>query len=159
MLGDWRGELKQNWANVRLAHEAMMLDKLQHDGRLIRRLARKTQDGTLGQATAEPEDAEGDEMGVSIGNTIYYGQPNPVPTTSPPPPVTPAPAPVTEPAGPSAATPLWKKALATAALVGAGATGGVGIPAAYQALWPAEQQVQPAGYGLDVEKFLPSQPK
>jgi hypothetical protein len=43
------------------------------------RLARKSQDGTLGQKTHEPEDQELDTMQVHVGPATTYQQPQPPP--------------------------------------------------------------------------------
>ena len=72
----WHERLKRGWGNVMLAHEAASLDRLQKQAALVNRLVRKTQNGTLGRPTVEAEDAEGDEMGVRIGDeTHFYAAP------------------------------------------------------------------------------------
>ena len=100
----WGERLKKNWMNTRLAHEAVVLEKLQKDGSVVRRLVRKNQDGTLGKATSEPEDA--DDMGVAVGNETthnhYYAKPNGVSVLA--------------------------KAAITAALLGSGVAAGAAIP-------------------------------
>jgi len=153
----WREKVAKNWINTRLAHEGMMLDKIQRQGALVRRLIRKTQNGTLGTATDEPEDAvEADDVGVMIGNEIHnhYGQ---QPTPSAPS------ASVSSGAGTearpatveTAETPLWKKAAALAAVM-AGTGGAAGL-ASYLTTQPAEKPPAveipaPPGYGVEVEK-------
>jgi len=58
----------KNWANIRLGHEALMLDKIQRQNRIVEVVARNTM-------TGEMEDTEGlpgnDDMGVAIGNEIH----------------------------------------------------------------------------------------
>ncbi|MHC4180494.1 MAG: hypothetical protein ACYSWU_23575 [Planctomycetota bacterium] len=108
----WRERLKKNWINTRLAHEAAVLEKLQAEGAMVRRLVRKTQDGTLGQATSEPEDTG--DMGVEVGNETthnhYYAKP--------------------------AATSSLAKAAMAAALLGSGVGAGFAIPWALGMLTP-----------------------
>ena len=81
---DWRDELKKHWANVRLGHEAYMLDKIQRQNRIVEVNARNTMTGSNSDdVDGWPED---EEMGVSIGNTINYSLPQsaaPQPAASP----------------------------------------------------------------------------
>lgn len=71
----WHERLKRNWANVMLAQEAAGLDRAQRQAALVQRLVRKSQNGTLGTPTVEAEDAEGDEMGVRIGDENHFYPP------------------------------------------------------------------------------------
>lgn len=107
---------------------------------------------------AGPEAMEESDMNIMAARDVYVtpsaGQPNPVPTTSPPPPTVPPPSPVTPPA---VATPLWKKVLTTAALVGTGAGAGAGIPWLAGA-FDKPAAIEQAGYGLDLQKFVPTTP-
>lgn len=66
----WQEEIAQNWANVRLAHEGMMLDKIGQQTKRIFGLADAAANGTLGKG--QPTEAE--DMSVSIGNKIYMQQ-------------------------------------------------------------------------------------
>jgi hypothetical protein len=61
--------IPENWKNVRIAHEAMQVGHLANVHRLVSRLVRKQQDGTLGQPdpNAGPEDTD---VGVNVGNSI-----------------------------------------------------------------------------------------
>lgn len=63
---DWKAKLAKKFFTNRLAHEAAGLKNLQTQQTLVERLAKKTQDGTVGQATGD-EGAEkvGD---FSVGN-------------------------------------------------------------------------------------------
>ncbi len=57
------------------ADRAAFLDKMLRQNLLVERLAKKTQDGTVGQPTEEPADqrlASGDGMAVSVGNTTTH---------------------------------------------------------------------------------------
>ncbi len=65
----WKKRLTKNWVNTRLAHEAVAIDRTQQQANLVQRLVRKTQNGTLGEETVEPEDIEG--MGVAVGNETH----------------------------------------------------------------------------------------
>jgi hypothetical protein len=143
----WPEKFKRMWMETRLAHEAMTLEKLQRQSGLVDRLVRKTQDGTLGKPTGEPQEfAEAATMGVMIGNEIHHhyepGAPSKTAT------------------GPAADTPLWKKAAALAAIMAA--TGGGGAALSTYLMQPDEeppaigQPVEfpvPPGYGVEVEKF------
>lgn len=62
----WQERLKKNWADVRLAHEGMMLDKIGKQNQIVRDSIRKIQGGDM--------QSEGDDMGVNIGNEIHYHQ-------------------------------------------------------------------------------------
>lgn len=63
-------ELLENWANVRLAHEGVMVDKVQRASRIVEWLAKHAADGKY-----DASDFPADDMGVSIGNKIYVTQP------------------------------------------------------------------------------------
>jgi len=62
-----------DWADNRLAGEAVMVAKQIEQHNLLGRLARKTMDGTLGQRTEEPE---GDEVQVNVGNQYHVATPS-----------------------------------------------------------------------------------
>ena len=66
----WVDELVQNWANVRLAHEGMMLDKIGQQTKRVFGLADAAANGTLGKG----QSAEAEDMSVSIGNKYYVQQ-------------------------------------------------------------------------------------
>jgi hypothetical protein len=67
-----REAIAQNYYQLRLGYEGMMIENLQRQAKIVERLALKTQDGTVGQAS-EPANLEtGEDMGVSVGNTIHY---------------------------------------------------------------------------------------
>lgn len=68
-------EIKQQWMQARLGHEAMCLDNLQRGARIVERLALKRQNGTIGRADPGLEEFDkslGDDMGVSIGNRTVH---------------------------------------------------------------------------------------
>lgn len=60
---------------TRIATELIQQAKLHRQSRLNERLVRKTQDGTLGHATSEPEDGE-EEMHVQVGDNVYQSPPS-----------------------------------------------------------------------------------
>lgn len=144
----WREKVKRNWINMRLGHEAMMMDKLQKQGALVERLVRKAQDGSLGTSTDEPEEA--DSMGVMVGNEIHnhYG---PEPTEA-----SPSVSPGADTDVGLAEVPAWKKAAALAAIVaGMGGTAGLAsyLTSRGQDTPPAVTQPPDVpGYGVVVEK-------
>jgi len=159
---DWREKVASNWINTRLGHEGLMMDKIQKEGALVRRLVRKTQNGTVGQATDEPEDAEeADPVGVMIGNEIHYHGPQPKILSDAETPgggagTANGAAPAGSPQAPD--TPLWKKAATLAAVMaGCGSLPLAGI-GAHSLLSSPEtpavkaQEITLPGYGVEVEK-------
>jgi hypothetical protein len=119
--------------------QAVWLDKVNRQNRLVERLAVKTQNGTVGgddAATAAIDQALGaEDMGVSLGNTynVYGAEPPKVAPLSPVPPAPAAPAPTlppivapASPAAPSLASRIAPYVVpATMALTGAGLGGGL----------------------------------
>ncbi len=69
-----REKFELDWARMRLAHEGMMLEKIQRQNRIVEQLAAQTRDGkfTGGPVPSVPED---ENMGVSVGNETHnhYG--------------------------------------------------------------------------------------
>lgn len=147
---------KLNKHNVQLEQLAEVLDvtRLDKQNELVRRLVRKQQDGTLGETTMEPEDAnsngggdasEGDAMQddnsddgesdrVNFGDSHYYNVTDAAPA-APQPANTPAPSP--SPPKPSGlAKSAWPLVLASA-------LGGGGLGAAAMAI-PAMLKDDPA---------------
>ena len=57
-----------NWANLRLGHEAMMLDKIQRQNRIVEDTVRGQQKDLGYESTLDQDD----EMGVSVGNKITH---------------------------------------------------------------------------------------
>ena len=160
----WAEKLKKNWAGVRLGHEAVMLEKIQQEAALTRRLVRKTQDGTLGKASDEPEDAEAD-MGVAIGNEVHYHygvEPTAIQPVAPQAGVVGTEAVGSGDAKPAApAAPLWKtvaKAAAIVAATGSLPLAGIGLhsmlsgPETPPAAAVEAQPLDLTGYGVVVEK-------
>ncbi len=132
----WKEELLQQWMQARLAHEGMMLDKIQQQNKRVLELADAARTGTIGKESAAS--TEGDDMGVSIGNKEYhYHYENAQQANS-----------TTTEASPVAkASSTLAKAAAAAALVGAGGIGVVGVNMAIDALTrpdPSPVIVQPA---------------
>lgn len=78
---EWKERLAELWYQTKLANDALQIDKDSRRQRSVERLVKKTQDGTLGQATAEPMDDDDDT--VSVGNEIHHHHPAP-PTPLPP---------------------------------------------------------------------------
>lgn len=113
----WREKLMRLWMQSRLAHEGMMLDKIQKQNEMVRELAVKSANGTIGRDHKMPS---GDDMGVRIGDEVHnhFWPPTHGKGTKP-----------TEPTQPTAPTPQqpsstndWlKSALLAAGLLGAGA--------------------------------------
>ena len=74
----WLMQLGEQFGQLHLAHDAAGLDNLQRKQRVVERLVRKTQDGTLGQVDPTSDESPEEDMGVSVGNRTvhnYYGQP------------------------------------------------------------------------------------
>jgi len=149
--------------NVRIAHDAMCMDLIGCQAKIVERLALKQQDGTVGQP-GDPEGWEAEPM-IHVGDIHQYQtQPAPQPVPQPASSVSvagssteAAPAPAA-PASPSPTKPLWKHAAAVAALV-AGIGGSAGLASYLTSILnkPAQQQTQaespsPPGYGVEVEK-------
>lgn len=60
--------------DLHIAHQAMGMMGATRSALLAERLGRKTQDGTVGQATREPEDGEIQHMQVHVGPATTYQQ-------------------------------------------------------------------------------------
>lgn len=80
-LGEWFPGLnwiRRQWANVRLGHEAVMVDRIQRVQRIGEIAARNAVSGKTGDITDWPGSAKGEEMGVDIGDKVvhhhYYGK-------------------------------------------------------------------------------------
>ncbi len=124
----WAEKLKQRWTGTRLAHEAMGLNQLNEQGRLVRQLVRKTQQGTLGQVSQD--DIKGEDM-IHVGD-VTVNQ--------------------TAPVAPAAATPMWQKAIASVALLAGGVGIGGGVPWLLGAFdKPAAEQTTPAFTDADTQ--------
>lgn len=110
---DW---VAKHWVRVRLAHEGMMLEKIQRQNRIVEVNARNTMTGKVDDVTDWPS-REGKEMGVDIGDHIthhHYPAPPPLPS------------PAQQPK--SQFPKLLAKVAITAALVGSGAGAGAAMP-------------------------------
>jgi len=132
----------------RLADRLIQVASMERNRALLRRGARKMQDGTLGQCGDLTEEEE--PLNISIGDQIHYHAALPATATS----------------GATSETdkPLWKRLAILAAIMAA--TGGsaglatyLAVPAA-EALPVAEQGAEAimppgSGYGVEVEKAAP----
>jgi hypothetical protein len=73
-------KIKKNWFGIEMADRMVGMRALDRSHRLAERLARKTQDGTLGKPDETPEvgDDMGEDMGVQVGDNVvnhYYPPP------------------------------------------------------------------------------------
>ena len=109
----WREELLRQWMQARLAHEAMMLEKIQQQNKRVLQVADLALYGTVtGEQTETASPALGEDMGVNIGNKeIHYHVAQSAETNQ------------TQPAASSGMGNLAKAAIIGAALLG---TGGLG---------------------------------
>lgn len=136
-------EFKQQWMQTHLAHQGMMLDKIQRQQAIVEATARFAATGDSAQLAKEitPQGVEDAEMGVSIGNKEYHVH------NYPSSPVTNTTTTTTEASPVAKASSTLAKAAAAAALVGAGGIGVVGVNMAIDALTrpdPSPVIVQPA---------------
>jgi len=152
----------RQWYQGRMALELLQGTSMERNRQMLRRGAKKMQDGTLGQP-GEP--AEEEPVNISIGDTYQVmpaqqGQQQPTPTA---PSASVSSGAGTE-AGPAVAapagTPLWKQVATVAAVIaGMGGAAGLGSYLTSQAAAPATtQQAAPAAtpiYGVEVEKASP----
>lgn len=69
---DW---VAKHWPRARLAHEGMMLEKIQRQQRCVEVNARNAMTGDTTDTDGWPE--EDDEMGVKIGDEIHHHHPKP----------------------------------------------------------------------------------
>lgn len=120
----WREKLLRNWAFIRLAHEGLMLEKIAQQQKRVFQVADLAMHGKTTDATS----ADGDEMGLNIGNesrAVHYHYTTTPTTTST----------TTSAASPAELGTLGKAAL-IAALVGGGGTVGA-LLAKYLTVAPA----------------------
>ena len=66
------GWVLKNWARVRLGHEAMMLDKIDRQNRIVEQLAQNQMTGDSKNIDLWPPKEDEGDMGVNIGDTINY---------------------------------------------------------------------------------------
>lgn len=66
-------EILEQWAQLRMGHEGMMLDKIQRQNRIVEDTVKAQQQQAGYESTVDGDD----EMGVSIGNKTYNIQPVP----------------------------------------------------------------------------------
>lgn len=135
----WREKFKRHWLSLRgLGWEAMMLDKVQRQNKIVRETVQRQMNGTLGKPI-EGQAVEEDDMAIRIGDEVHnhYSTPAPAPT------------PAAAPATPATA---GMSALGKAALGAALALGGAGAGAAVvNALsgQPSTTVVAPSGVDTD----------
>ena len=101
--------VNRNTAQAHQLQYVMDIQRLKKQNTLNRRLVRKTQDGTLGKETEEPEDAEDEDDHIQFGDNVthvYNSEPQTTTTTQ-----------AAEAKSPS----IWPLVLATA--LGAGGLG------------------------------------
>ena len=126
-------KVMRQWYQGKLAERLMQMAHLAQNRSLLRRGARKMQDGTLGQVT---DDAEEDPVNIHIGDVVVTEDKRP--TTAE---VATEAKTTTALESPTATTPLWQKVLVVWGLMSAGAGVTAAIPFALSLLEkPAEQQ-------------------
>lgn len=122
----WPDQFKRLLVLTRLAHDGVMISKLQRQNRIVEDLAKRSANGTIGQKSEAGDEMPEDDT-VSIGNEYHYHYQGGEPTAQaqPTPPAQPAQAPATPaaPATPSDAMSTLSKGLLAAALVGSGMGG------------------------------------
>lgn len=137
----YRRQMWRRIAGVRMLNTLMDMDRLQEQARLVRRLVRKTQDGTLGKPDSDADQSEAEDMGAyQVGDNIHYHYPASPEQSSPPPQATP----------PQPAVPSWLK---SALLVAAAAAAGAGVPALWRQMQdqPNTTVVVPPGVDTDTD--------
>jgi hypothetical protein len=105
-------------ADLRNANEAVALQDMMNNRRLISRLVRKHQDGTLGKPTPEVDaavDAAEADMGIRIGDEVHNHYPSPPPQPKPEP--EPKPQEAKKPLHPLAAAALGAAAMGSVAAI------------------------------------------
>ena len=117
---NWKEKLADLKYRMALAHDGVQIEKDMRRQAVVERLIKKTQDGTLQNATTEPMDKQlEDEMAVRIGDEShvhYHTETKPVLSQPQP-----------------SATSSMAKTLAAAGLAAAGLGAGAALPiAAYQ---------------------------
>lgn len=133
------GWVAKHWPRVRLAHEGVMLDRVQRVQRIGEISARNAMTGKVDDTSGWPSNEEGDKMGVKIGDEIHHHY-------APEPPPEPEPEPTPEP---DKVNPLAQLALYTALLFsGAGA---VAIPLWLAGNFDREQPVIESPSPVDVD--------
>ena len=82
---DWKQERARQWWGIKVWERAAMVTKLNKQNGIVHRLARKQQDGTLGQETEEPEDSGNEDLGTHIGDSTstHHHYPHPAQTAQP----------------------------------------------------------------------------
>jgi len=64
---DW---VAKHWPRVRLGHEAVILNKIERQNRIVETLARNSMTGEMQDTTGWPDSEGDDRMGVKIGDRI-----------------------------------------------------------------------------------------
>lgn len=117
-------EIKEDWYGVGTVGRLLRMGALDRSHRLAERLAKKTQDGTLGHPEASDSTVE-DEMGIQVGDNTITHHHHSAPTSVP---VSPAAVPSDASQQPPQ-VPKLLKAAAIAALVLGGGGAGAGLTA------------------------------
>lgn len=120
----WKEEFEKLWLQTRLGHEAFCLEKAQRAADWADKLAQFAATGDKG--VLSDAGSEGEDMGVSIGNTVHnhYTSTQQSATTSPGAPATPGASSGGDSVAPGSGLPTWLKVgLAGLALAGSGGAG------------------------------------
>ena len=121
-------KVARQWFQGNLAERLMQATSMERNREVLRRGARKMQDGQLGTPGG---DVEGKPVNITRGDQIFTQ-------------TTPAAQP-TAPQASASGTPFWQKALASAAFAAGGAGLGAGVPWLLGAFErPATEQTSPA---------------
>ena len=134
----WKEKLARDWYRVKLADQALQVDKDMRRQAIIERLIKKTQEGTLQTPTAEPMDNQFDEpMAVRIGDESHIHYHNEKSVTE---------------AAPKDKPSSIGKTLAGIGLAAAGLGTGAALPiAAYQLLRPDTNVIVPPSVDTDTD--------
>jgi hypothetical protein len=134
-------EFKENWMNVRLAHEGLMIEDIQKRNLKVHELADAVRHGTVGKPAPASSPAGAEDVGVKIGNKEFHYH---IQTTQAAQANTSTSAPEASPQVAGTTNKLGKLA-AAAALIGAGGIGVAGVNMAIDYLnKPAPVVTQPA---------------
>jgi hypothetical protein len=137
------GWVAKHWPRTRLAHEGMMLEKINRQNRIVETLARNTMTGDTADVTGWPGNEGDDAMGVNIGDHIHYHQALSEQTETP--------------AAAAAETPLklstWLPYLVAAATAIGGYYAGQKTETAV--VQPPAVNVDKDAYGIELQHYIP----
>ncbi len=132
-------KVARQWFQGTLAERLLQATSMERNRELLRRGARKMQDGQLG---IPGNDAEDEPVNIHIGDQTFTQAAAPQTPTAP------------------SGTPFWQKALVSAALVASGAGAGGGIPWLLGAFdKPAAEQAAPTLADTDTKYQLSIMPE